>query len=113
VRLTLVDSSAITLSVPRIADGVIVSPDGRAELDAVTVVETRKIDVLANVMPYGLALAAAGLVGWAVADEPEYKVPPLFPWRTRRDSSSTSEPAFSYAGPRPAASGPRPGGPDR
>lgn len=63
--LTLADSSMVILREPRIEDGVIISPDGSAELDSVILVQTRQPNVLANVVVYGVAaLAATYLIAW-------------------------------------------------
>jgi hypothetical protein len=65
VLLTLLDSSTVILHEPRIEDGSIVSPDGRAELTSVLAVQTRQANIFANVVVYGVAaLAATYLIAW-------------------------------------------------
>jgi hypothetical protein len=65
VMLTLADSSTVVLHEPRIEEGEIVSPDGRARLDSVLVVQTRQANIFANVVVYGVAaMAATYLIAW-------------------------------------------------
>ena len=68
VMLTLADSSTVVLREPRIEEGEIISPDGRAKLDSVLVVETRQNHVMANVLVYGLVFVGAVILSLAYGD---------------------------------------------
>ena len=61
VLVKLTDGSRVVLREPRVENGSILSPDGSAVLDSVLVVETRQVNIIANVLVYGLGSAVVVL----------------------------------------------------